>query len=98
MLCGTCASCIIIYLMYDAEAPQSVPGKPSAIPLPLLLPVLGAAAAVLASAISNPFANTLVHPGMPSEDPRFHFALGTFWATVHYFTFGAFLCGSFVLA
>jgi len=70
----------------------------SEIPLPLLLPVLGAAAAVLAFAISSPFANTLGHPGMSPNDPRFHFTLGTLWAAVNHFTFGASLCGSFACA
>ncbi|HEY3781720.1 MAG TPA: FHA domain-containing protein [Fimbriimonadaceae bacterium] len=65
----------------------------------LLLAIIGALSAVVAFALSTPFANTLQHPGMAEDDPRFQFSVGTKWALVNHTSAGLLLCGgvAFVL-
>ncbi|MES1147286.1 MAG: hypothetical protein ABUL49_00895, partial [bacterium] len=61
----------------------------------LLLPILGALAAVIAFAIAQPFVGTLDHRSIPLDDPASHFSTGTLWDIVEHIAFGALLCGSF---
>jgi pSer/pThr/pTyr-binding forkhead associated (FHA) protein len=64
-----------------------------------LLAFVGALSAVAAFAISTPFVNTLQHPGISEDDPRFQFTVGTKWAFVNHTSAGMLLCAgiAFVL-
>ena len=64
-----------------------------------LLAIIGALSAVAAFTISMPFVNTLQHPGLAEDDPRFQFTVGTKWALVNHTSAGLLLCAgiAFVL-
>lgn len=63
----------------------------------ILLPLLGALAAVIAFQLAAPYEASLAHPGIQAADPASHFTYGTKWGEVNRLSFGAILCGSFSL-
>lgn len=77
------------------ETPRTNAGNPAI--RYLLLPTLGAIAAIVSFAIAAPYNGSLTNRGLSPEDPTSHYTFATRWAEVQYPAFGALLCGSFCL-
>jgi pSer/pThr/pTyr-binding forkhead associated (FHA) protein len=61
----------------------------------LLLPILGAIAAIVAFKLAGPFEGSLDRPGLSILNPQAQFTFGTRWGDVNRIAFGALLCGLF---